>query len=45
MTNVLQGPMEVVIGVVLGLGWGFISAYIPHRNEVNFCDFIFTWRY
>ncbi|XP_065223901.1 sodium/hydrogen exchanger 9B2-like isoform X3 [Planococcus citri] len=33
LSNILQGPLEVLIGLVVGLGWGFISACIPHRNE------------
>ncbi|XP_065224147.1 sodium/hydrogen exchanger 9B2-like isoform X2 [Planococcus citri] len=33
VSNIIQGPIEVAIGIVVGLGWGFISACIPHRND------------
>ena len=34
LSNIVQGPLEVLIGLVVGVGWGFISACVPHRNEV-----------
>lgn len=35
LSNIAQGPIEVAIGIAVGLGWGFISACIPHRDEVS----------
>ncbi|XP_065223902.1 sodium/hydrogen exchanger 9B2-like isoform X4 [Planococcus citri] len=33
LSNIIHGPTEVAIGIVVGLCWGFITACIPHRNE------------
>lgn len=46
LANILQGPVEIAIGLVIGLGWGFIAACIPHRSEVifTFTNFLFFRR-
>lgn len=33
VSNIIQGPVEVAIGIAVGFGWGFIAACFPHRNE------------
>ncbi len=35
MDNILKGPKEVGLGLVVGLGWGLVAACFPHRNEVH----------
>ncbi|XP_068084864.1 sodium/hydrogen exchanger 9B2 isoform X3 [Anabrus simplex] len=31
--QILQGPLEVVIGLVFGITWGTVIVYVPHRND------------
>jgi hypothetical protein len=38
--KLLQGPIEIGIGLVAGIGWGIVAACFPHRNEVS--TFILT---
>lgn len=32
---IMHGPIEVTVGLVVGVGWGIIAACVPHRNEVR----------
>lgn len=31
----MRGPIEVAIGVCVGIVWGLITGYIPHKCEVS----------
>ncbi|XP_049949549.1 sodium/hydrogen exchanger 9B2-like [Schistocerca serialis cubense] len=31
--QLLQGPLEVVLGLGFGIAWGVVSMYIPHRKD------------
>jgi len=31
----MRGPMEVGIGVCVGIVWGLITGFIPHKCEVR----------
>jgi NhaP-type Na+/H+ or K+/H+ antiporter len=31
----LQGPIEIIIGVVFGFFWGYIAMYLPNRDHHN----------
>lgn len=31
--QILQGPLEVVMGLSFGISWGLVAVYIPHKSE------------
>ena len=33
--QIIQGPIALVIGVLFGIIWGYLSRYLPERNDVN----------
>lgn len=33
--QITQGPKEVILGLVTGIGWGIISSFLPHRDDVS----------
>lgn len=36
--EIAHGPFEVIIGIVAGILWGIVLAFIPNRNDVSFID-------
>ncbi|KAL5242543.1 hypothetical protein ACI65C_009953 [Semiaphis heraclei] len=34
-TNAMRGPIEVAIGVCVGIVWGVITGFIPHKCETS----------
>jgi hypothetical protein len=35
MQQLVHGPIEVVIGVSFGIGWGILLIYFPHKDDVS----------
>lgn len=33
--QILQGPTDVIVGLVAGIVWGIISGSLPHRDDVS----------
>lgn len=33
MQQVLQGPIEMLIGLAFGVFWGLVASFIPHRSD------------
>lgn len=33
--QILQGPLEVIIGITFGLCFGILLIYFPHANDVS----------
>ncbi|XP_065223892.1 putative SLC9B1-like protein SLC9B1P1 [Planococcus citri] len=33
LSNIIRGPIQVAVGVIIGVVWGFILSVFPHRNE------------
>ncbi|XP_054282302.1 sodium/hydrogen exchanger 9B2-like isoform X2 [Macrosteles quadrilineatus] len=31
--QLLQGPLEMLVGLAIGIAWGLLTAVIPHRND------------
>uniref|UniRef100_A0A1B6E6M0 Cation/H+ exchanger transmembrane domain-containing protein n=1 Tax=Clastoptera arizonana TaxID=38151 RepID=A0A1B6E6M0_9HEMI len=31
--QILQGPLEMVIGLTVGIGWGLLSGLLPHKDD------------
>ena len=32
---ILHGPIELLIGLSFGIGWGLIAQYLPHRDHAH----------
>jgi membrane-associated phospholipid phosphatase len=35
MQQLAHGPIEVVIGLSFGIGWGILLMFIPHKDDVS----------
>ena len=35
LDQVLHGPIEILIGLSFGIGWGFLAQYLPHKDHRN----------
>jgi hypothetical protein len=38
MQQLAHGPLEVVIGLSFGIGWGILLMFIPHKDDVSIHD-------
>jgi hypothetical protein len=38
MQQVVHGPIEVVIGLSFGIGWGILLMFFPHKDDVSIHD-------
>jgi membrane-associated phospholipid phosphatase len=38
MQQVVHGPIEVVVGLSFGIGWGILLMFIPHKDDVSIHD-------
>jgi hypothetical protein len=38
MQQLVHGPIEVVVGLSFGIGWGILLMYIPHKDDVSIHD-------
>jgi membrane-associated phospholipid phosphatase len=38
MQQLVHGPIEVVIGLSFGIGWGILLMFIPHKDDVSIHD-------
>ena len=42
MTQILQGPIDLTIGLVSGIVWGLMAGCLPHRDDVSASDINLT---
>ena len=40
MEKVLRGPIEVGMGIIIGLLFGLLAAWIPHPADVSFKEIL-----
>jgi hypothetical protein len=38
MQQLVHGPIEVVIGLSFGIGWGILLMFFPHKDDVSIRD-------
>jgi hypothetical protein len=38
MQQLVHGPIEVVIGLSFGIGWGILLMFFPHKDDVSIHD-------
>lgn len=33
--DAMRGPLEILLGLGIGIIWGLIAGYMPHKSEVR----------